>query len=238
MEPLARASRSACRADARRMIVRPFDEADPESLGQIKDYLHSRSRGVEPSPPLAEAWEGFYGYYDRRIRTFLKKWALSEADRNDCVQDVWQEVVARLARFGHDLGRARLSTWMMTLVRNKAVDVIRERSRHALESLGDGQWAAAMDPGPDPAATYERRRAQSHVRDALAQLSGQVSPTSFRVFYLRWIEGRPAAEVAAHLALTPEQVRFRACRMKRKVRELLERSMGPDALDGDLAPRE
>ncbi len=110
----------------------------------------------------------------------------------------------------------------MTLARNKAVDVIRLRTRHVFESLGDGESTPATDPDLDPAATYERRRTLAQVRSALAQLSSEVSPKSFQVLYLRWIEGRPTAEVAAALALTPSQVRFRACRMKRKVRHLLE----------------
>jgi RNA polymerase sigma factor (sigma-70 family) len=116
----------------------------------------------------------------------------------------------------------------MTLARNKAVDVIRLRSRHVVESLGDGEGMTAMDPGPDPAATYERRRTLAQVRSALDQLSSQVSPKSFQVLYLRWIEGRTTSEVADALALTPGQVRFRTHRMKLRFRDLLERSIEPD----------
>jgi RNA polymerase sigma-70 factor, ECF subfamily len=210
-------------------VPRALGARDEEGLDEIKAYLLCRSCGVEPPPPLAEAWDGFYHYYAPRIRTFLRKWALSEADRNDCLQDVWQEVVARLSGFAHDPGRACLSTWLMTLARNKAVDVIRRRSRHAFESLGESAAIAAMDPGTDPAAEYERRRILSQVRTVLAELSSRVSPTSFQVLHLRWIEGRTTSEVAATLALTPGQVRFRTHRMKQKVRDLLERSMIRDA---------
>ena len=117
----------------------------------------------------------------------------------------------------------------MTLARNKAVDAIRRRSRHAFESLGEGDAVAVRDPGPDPADAYERSRTQGQVRSVLAELSSRVSPTSFQVLYLRWIEGRTTSEVADALELTPDQVRFRAHRMKRKVRDLLERSMIRDA---------
>ena len=106
MRHLPIASESAAGMAATRWPCDPFDEAGPEFLEEIKAYLDCRSRGVEPPPPLAEAWEGFYGFYAPRIRTFLGKWALSEADRNDCLQEVWHEVVAQLARFGHDPGRA------------------------------------------------------------------------------------------------------------------------------------
>jgi RNA polymerase sigma factor (sigma-70 family) len=200
----------------------------PEILAEIKAYLECRTRGVEPSPPLAEAWEGFYRFYAPRIRTFLKRWALSEADRNDCVQEVWHEVVTQLVHFGHDPDRARLSTWLMTLARNKAVDVIRQRSRRTIVSLDDRTESAAMDPRPDPAAAYERRRMLTQLRSVLDELANQVSQTSFQALYLRWIEGRPTSEVAAVLALTPGQVRFRTHRMKRKLRHLMEKSLSAD----------
>jgi RNA polymerase sigma-70 factor (ECF subfamily) len=206
--------------------ARSLEDPGPESLEAIKSYLDYRSRGVEPPPPLVRAWEGFYDFYAPRVAAFLQRWSLSEADRNDCVQDVWHEVIARLAYFRRDTSRARLSTWMMTLARNKAVDVIRRRARRPSESLDHGQHISPTDPCPDPAVEYERRRVRAEVRGALDELSRVVSPTSFRVLYLRYIEDRPTTEVAAVLALTPEQVRFRTCRMRRKVRDLLERSMG------------
>jgi RNA polymerase sigma factor (sigma-70 family) len=210
-------------------VPRACDDLDEAGIDAIKAYLDHRSRGAEPSPALVEAWNTFYHLYAPRLRAFLKRWALSEADRNDCLQDIWQEVVARLGRFVHDPGRARLSTWLMTLARNKAVDAIRGRRRHAVESLGESEAIAAMDRGTDPAAEYERHRILAQVRNVLAELSGRVSPTSFQVMHLRWIEGRTTSEVAAALALTPGQVRFRTHRMKRKVRDLLERSMIRDA---------
>ncbi len=213
--------------------MRSLHQPGPELLDALKSYLICRSRGVEPPPPLAEAWQDFYEYYAPRIRTFLRRWALSEADRNDCLQDVWHEVVAGLGHFAHDPGRACLSTWLMTLARNKAVNAIRRRSRHAVESLGVREAMAVRDPGPDPADAYERSRTQGQVRSALAELSSRVSTTSFQVLYLRWIEGRTTSEVADALELTPEQVRFRTHRMKRKFRDLLERSMIGDTRPGD-----
>lgn len=229
---------SATSTDGARTGVRPFDEPGPELIDDIKAYLECRSRGVDPPPPLAAAWERFYRFYAPRIRGFLRRWALPEPDRNDCFQDVWQEVIGHLTWFGYDPARARLSTWMMTLARNKAVDVIRRRSRHPIESLEDRGESVATDPGPDPAASYERQLTQTLVRSVLDRLSSQVSRTSYQVLYLRWIEGRPTAEVAAALELSPGQVRFRTHRMKRKLRTMMEESLGADTgVDAAAPPR-
>ena len=121
---------------------------------------------------------------------------------NDCSQEVWQNIV-KLAHFRQDPDRGRLSTWMMTLAHNKAVDSIRRRNRQVFKTLEDNEAIARRTPGLDPAAEYERRQAWPRsdparaLRESLAdQLPGAVP---------RWIEGRPTSEVAAALELTPNR---------------------------------
>lgn len=206
------------------LILRSPDELGEAYLDALKAFLNCRSRGIEPPPPLVEAWDHFYGFYAPRLQAFLKRSGLTEADRHDCFQDVWKEVVAGLGRFRHDPSRGLLSTWLMTLARNKAADSTRRRSRRPAQSLAEDDAQLPPDRGLDPAAEYERRRTQDQVRRVLVELAGQVSQISFQVLYLRWIEGRPTAEVAAALELTPRQVRFRTCRMMRKLRALFQRS--------------
>jgi RNA polymerase sigma-70 factor, ECF subfamily len=221
------------RASDPRMTARSFDDVGEENLAGSKAYLESRSRGVEPPPPLAEAWRRLYEFYAPRIRVFLRKCGLHDEDLKDCSQDVWKEVVAKLAHFHQDRTRAQLSTWIMTLARNKAVDSIRRRNRHISWPLDDNDAGAPPDPNPGPAAEYERRRTLVEVQSLLAELASQVSPTSFQVLYMRWIEGLPTAEVATALEITPQQVRFRSHRMKQKVRALLELSMDHDDPAGE-----
>ncbi len=209
-----------------------------EFLDGSKAYLECRTRGIEPPPPLVEAWKRFYEFYAPRIRAFLRNCGLRDADLNDCSQEVWQDVVAKLAHFRQDASRGRLSTWIMTLSHNKAVDSIRRRNRHLSETLEDHEASMPLDPSLDPAAEFERRQTLALVQTILLELSGRVSQTSFQVLYQRWIEGRPTAEVAAALELTPDQVRFRSHRMKRKLRDLLERSMDRDVLDDNPGRRQ
>src|SRR5262249_13401906 len=151
-------------------------------------------------------------------RALFRKWRLPDADREDCLQEVWVEVVAHLGRFQHDPRRGRLSTWLTTLARNKAADSIRRRSRHPSQPLEEGDALALLDPVPGPVADCERRWTQARVRGALEGLAERVSECSFRVLYLRYIEGRTVAEIADVVGLTPEQVRLRAHRMKRRFR--------------------
>ncbi len=213
------------------MVAPPPEEQGEEFLEGIKSYLSYRSRGVEPPASMVASWNRFYDYYAPRIAKYLRGWSLPEADRNDCFQDVWKEIVGSLRNFEFDPDRGGLCTWMMTVARNKAVDSIRRRNRHVSENLSEGEANSVLDPRPDPAYEFERRSVQAQVQLALAELSGQVSAMSYSVIYLRWIEGRTTAEIAATLELTPDQVRFRAHRMKRKFRDVFQRSIDRDFSD-------
>ncbi len=162
-------------AGRRRLSVQSPEDLDEDFLNKVKSYLECRSRGVDPAPPLVEAWNHFYDSYAPRVRRFLGQWDLADQDRNDCFQDVWKEVIVKLAHFQHDPTRGCLATWLMTLARNKAVDSIRRRSRQLPKCLGRDGANELLDPHPDPGTEYERRRTQALVRSVLGELSGQVS---------------------------------------------------------------
>jgi len=198
---------------------------------KLKAYLECRSRNVAPPPPLAEAWDHFYQFYAPRIRGFLSRSGLPEADREDCLQDVWCEVVAHLADLPYDPRRGCLSTWLITVARHRAVDTLRHHRHRSAGRIEDG--AALVDPGPGPAAACERLSDQAQVKRVLTELSAQVSARNFQVLHLRFIEGRTSAEVADALGLTPDQVRFRLHRVKQKFRDLFERSAPLHLSDGE-----
>jgi RNA polymerase sigma-70 factor (ECF subfamily) len=176
--------------------------------------------------PLIHAWDQFFRFCTPLISHALTAYHLTEADRDDCIQEVWKEVVVKLHDFQFDTKRARFRTWLSALARNKAVDVVRRRVRHPLVSL-DGQGGTDLcDLNIDPASQFERIQTQVQVRSVLAKLSQRVSARTYQVLYLHWIEGQTMTDIAVNLNLTPEQVRFRHHRVKQQFRRLFELSGG------------
>lgn len=212
--------------------VGPHDEED--LAAQLRAYLECRSHHVEPPASLVEAWDRFYDLYTPRIRGFLRRFGLPEADREDCLQDLWSKVLTRPSALPSDLRQARLSAWLMTVARNLAVDALRRRRRRCAEWGEDAFAVEAADPGPADAC--DRLAEQARLWNALAELAKQAPALSFRVFSLRAIDGLDTAEVADVLDLSPEQVRYRLHRMMRKLRGLFERSPDPDRPDGKAEP--
>lgn len=205
-------------------------DSDAELCLQLRSYFQYRSRNLVPPPSLVEAWDRFYDDYTTRIRAFLGRFRLPEADREDCLQDIWSEIVAHLADLPYDPRRARLSTWLMTVARNRAVDALRRRRRMPTRLAGSA--ASVMDTDPGPVVACERLWTQARVQDVLTELSLQSPTLSFQVLYQRAIDGRTSAEVADTLGLTPDQVRFRLYRMKQRFRDLFERSTDRDIAGG------
>ena len=195
-------------------------DRDEELCGQLKDYLACLSRNLDPPSTLAESWDRFYAINTPRIWAFLRRCGLAAADREDCLQEVWGEVIVHLPDLPYDPKRGRLSTWLITVARNRAVDMIRRRRRLA-EGMDDDAFAV-VDSGPSPADDCERHSMQERVRSAVIELSEEVPPVS-QVFYQRTIEERTTDEVADKLGLTAEQVRSRLHRTKQKFRDLFER---------------
>jgi RNA polymerase sigma factor (sigma-70 family) len=195
-------------------------DVDPVLLSDTQAYLEARSRGETPSPRQSEAWQRFYLACTPLIEQCIATYPISEEDRRDCTQEVWKAIIGKLSRFRYDPHRGRISTWLHALTRNKAVDVIRRRRRHSIESLSDRVEKSLPGHEPDPAAECERHQLQTTVRDVLDRLSTEAPPRSYEVLYLRWIEGRTVPEIAVALGLTPEQVHYRHHRVMRKFRLL------------------
>jgi len=91
MEPMARLAQSTNTSGngsrtGQGSTGSPLDEED--LWVKLRAYLECRCRNVDPPPPLAEAWDRFYDLYAPRIRAFLRRFGLPEADREDCLQDV------------------------------------------------------------------------------------------------------------------------------------------------------
>jgi RNA polymerase sigma-70 factor (ECF subfamily) len=136
----------------------------------------------------------------------------------DAVQEgflaVWRTATAFRAE------RAKASTWILTLVHRRAVDLVRREERRRADPLDDATAAAlaSADPEPDEAAwlRFERERVQS----ALALL-----PDSQReALELAYYGGFSQAELAERLGVPLGTIKSRMFAGLARLRELLDES--------------
>jgi DNA-directed RNA polymerase specialized sigma24 family protein len=170
-------------------------------------YLRRRLRHAPAGHGLTQVWDEFYRRYTQRIRARIQAYRLSGADREDCFQEVWGEVLRVLPVF-RDNGNHR------------AIDCLRRLSANREHPF------SSMDV-EDPMTNYEecsplvqliRIEDREKSVGLLAELRDATSHNNYRIFYARWIDQRTVAEIAIEMQLSPRQVTFRLARMLRKLR--------------------
>jgi RNA polymerase sigma factor (sigma-70 family) len=184
--------------------------ATEEAASQRND---KRDRAGKGEPGLMD-WDRFYTYCDEVIVIALARQPIQPADREDCRQEIWADLLAsRMSLFRG----GSLAAWLTTLARNKAIDTIRRARRHPVKSATAEPVGAIADPAV-PCPADER---VSVVRQALAELERKIEQRSYAVFFLRWFESQSFVQIAGALSLTPEQARARHHRTKAKFRQIV-----------------
>jgi DNA-directed RNA polymerase specialized sigma24 family protein len=186
--------------------VGPDRGIDEGVLRMAGAYLTALREGRRPCPGQAAAWEEFHETCNAIVRAALHARGLSQADVEDCSQEVWLNLLASdFAALPPRTAARRIAA----IARNKAADVFRRRARQPVAHL-EGEVAAPIDEGGDPAG-----RTEVLVWAALRELDRRVSRRGFLTFYLRWIKGLPNTRIAALLDMAPAQVRLNQHRVKR-----------------------
>jgi RNA polymerase sigma-70 factor (ECF subfamily) len=119
----------------------------------------------------------------------------------ECTQDTFV-AVWRGART-YDPARASVSTWLVSIARNRAVDLVRRRAARPADPYAEVERA---DESPDTAETIAAAETSSRVAAALAEL-----PDAQReVIVLAYFHGLSHSEIAERLGLPLGTVKGRA----------------------------
>ncbi|HEV8459452.1 MAG TPA: sigma-70 family RNA polymerase sigma factor [Gaiellaceae bacterium] len=174
-------------------------ETDEELLAAI-------ARGDERA--LGELYDRLGGVAYRLAVRVLRDPALAQ----DAVQDAFLAVWRTAAAF--DPARGKASTWLLTLVHRRAVDVVRREDRRRAEPLDDAPVAAGDAVDESAEVREERRRVQA----ALAQLP----PDQREALELAYYGGLSQSELAERLGVPLGTVKSRMFTGLSKLRDLLD----------------
>jgi RNA polymerase sigma-70 factor (ECF subfamily) len=112
------------------------------------------------------------------------------AEAEDVLQDVYVTVWAKAAQF--DPGRARATTWLGTIARNRAIDRLRALPAPSMRaSLDDAE--TTPDPAPSPAAVAEAGSERQRIDTCIQQLE----PRRQTLIRTAFFEGASYEELAA-----------------------------------------
>jgi RNA polymerase sigma factor (sigma-70 family) len=179
----------------------------PPPLAQLTDeeVLARVARADEDA--LGELYDRFgrvaYGLALRIVR--------DPALAQDAVQDAMLSAWRTATSF--DPRRGKVSTWLLTLVHRRAVDVVRREDRRRAQPLDDAP-IASVDATDETAEVREKRRA---VQAALAELP----PEQREVLELAYYGGLSQSQLAARLGVPLGTVKSRMFAALAKLRDLL-----------------
>jgi RNA polymerase sigma factor (sigma-70 family) len=123
---------------------------------------------------LAELYDRYGGAAYSLARQVLRDAALAE----DAVQDAFLAIWRGAVRFVPE--RAKASSWIMTLVHRRAVDLVRREQRRRTEALPEAEPASAEGSAEDAVwLRLERER----VQEALRQLPDRQRETLELAYY-------------------------------------------------------
>ena len=161
------------------------------------------------------AFGTLYDRFCRPLYSLAFKMLASESEAQDILQEVFLSVWKKAPMF--DPARGSAFSWVVTQVRNRAIDRLRSHRRRGelIEAFGPDLDAGAEDrSASDHFETSERAR---HVRDALGQLSREQR----QVLRLAYFEGLTQVEIAQRLQEPLGTVKARAHRAMARLRTAL-----------------
>jgi RNA polymerase sigma-70 factor (ECF subfamily) len=136
----------------------------------------------------------------------------------DVVHDVFEAVLEGRAVFG---GRSALRSWLVGVLKNKLVDLIRDRARYQAvafecddqEDGWDSEWASMECPCAQPDELTEQREQLAAVMARITQL-----PEALRdVMEWRILNDEPTEAVCERLGITQESLFVRLHRARKRL---------------------
>jgi RNA polymerase sigma-70 factor (ECF subfamily) len=134
-------------------------------------------------------------------------------------EDVTQEVLIRLWRWGHKVAPQRIGSWLLQVTRNACIDQIRkQKGKNVLLCEGGSDGVEQLwetSPGP------ERLLSASRLGESIRRALDRLSEPHRSVVILREIQGLSYQEISDVLEMPLHNVRVNLHRGRRKLREEL-----------------
>src|ERR1700757_4604984 len=146
------------------------------------------------------------------------------ADAEDAVQDALLSAWTHVDQFK---GRAKMSTWLTTIVINSARMKLRRRCPQVQIALDEPCREQNLPPAdmvsdtrPDPEEVYRKRQ----IAETLAHATLRISPVLLTTFRLRDVDGLSIRETAQFLGVPSGTVKARLVRARMRLRQVIQKS--------------
>jgi RNA polymerase sigma-70 factor (ECF subfamily) len=170
-------------------------------------------------PADVEAWNIFYTLYAPLVCKRCRAKGLQDADAADVCQKVFVKLLGRLRSFTYEPGKGQFRDYLGVVVTNEIHRFFRTGA-NASQTQVDGDERLTRLPAPEDTQWIEEF--MRHVFPfALERIRPHFAETTWQVFEERWLNNRPAAEVAAELDVPVATVFYAQSRVLARLREAI-----------------
>ena len=169
-----------------------------------------------------EIWREFDARYRPVLVGVARRLGLTLADAEDVAQEALVQFVRHYDEGRFDRERGRVRSLILSIVRNRATDALRER---AARRERRGQSAMVSVPQEEElSALWDEQCRKAVVERAMIVLRQRtrLEERTIRAFELVAIRGRPVAEVAQELGLSADSVYAARNRCTRQLRAIVD----------------
>ena len=171
----------------------------------------SYGSSFDPAQAIPVAWRDMFAHRGALVR-FAKTRLHDPMLAEDAVHDVFEAVLSGRAAFA---GRSALRSWLTAILKNKIVDLVRQRAGTdslELENEDEGAMAIAC-PRPQPDEVAEQRELL-----AIALRRIEALPPALRdVMQLRVLQNEPTERVCAALSISEDNLFVRLHRARKQL---------------------
>ncbi|MFO7571813.1 MAG: sigma-70 family RNA polymerase sigma factor [Gaiellaceae bacterium] len=164
----------------------------------------------------ADALRILYERFGRIVYAFALRHTRDPGLAEECTQDAFVVLWRRADAF--DPARAKLTTWLLVVTRNKAIELLRARSRRPV-AVDDVDYESILeDTGPGPSEVAEESDLSQRVAEALAELPAEQR----EVVSLAYFDGLTHDEIARVIGIPLGTVKGRMRLALERLRGLVD----------------
>lgn len=197
-------------SDTYKIIINRGELMDTGSSSETVSYEQLALRVAKTQDRAA--FRALFDHFAPRLKSFLIKLGLGGDKAEDLVQDVMITLWQKANQF--DPEKAKLSTWIFRIARNKHIDLMRKQ-KYPMLNVDD--HVAKMVAPEQTDKPLEGRETASHIKDAMDKLK----PEQQDVIKLSFFEELSHGEIASRLKLPLGTVKSRIRRAFQTLREEL-----------------
>jgi len=160
----------------------------------------------------------FYQHFVPKVKAFAFKQG-APSDVHTFVEELAQEVMLKIwnKADNFDPNKAKVTTWLFTVVRNCRVDLLRKKSNQPLVLMAEDVWNEELEEGP--LHNLQVKRTQVAIKENIAKLDVDHRVLLTKVYF----EGHTHARVADELNLPLGTVKSRIRIALNKLNVLFDR---------------